>query len=240
MSRSVRALAALASVVITGGLVVQAAGKPAPDIPIAITLADNIQGYPLRIASDGQGAYVNTTQVSSMLQVLAGGTDVMLYTYYTKRGGYAPSNRGFRIDLSEQDTSGDFAAPVLAPTVPVHLKVHCSGEGVDMLRIGLGQSVTCPGGLRFWQLTSPSAGNWYRLSFQPDNYPEVDRFAVRCAAADGTGCRRWDISPAGGRITLADPLPKNYTRLLQIDESGSNVLAEGGTYFVSFAMTVSR
>jgi hypothetical protein len=236
MSRSLKVAAVLAfAVVATSGLVVLAAGKPAPDVPVVATLADNANGHALRVGSDGGGAYLTTSQVTSRIQTFANGSDWMLTTFYTSKRKYAASNRGVLLDLSEQVTDGAFTTPIDQPTVvPVHLIAHCSRVNVDMVRMSPGQFAACPGGLRFW---APD-GLWYRLSFGPTNYA-VDPLRVTCITADTTGCKVWTITPNGTATTGTDPNPKNYTKLLNIDEGG-NVLAEGGDYYVSFSITVAR
>jgi hypothetical protein len=118
--------------------------------------------------------------------------------------------------------------------LPVHLKVGCSNANVDLLRLTAGQTASCPGSFRFF---APDE-RWYRLGFNQDNYPEVDQIAITCNSADATGCKVWTLRPSGPP-TLGDPNPKNRTRLLEIDDSG-NVVALGGTYYVSFSITLAR
>jgi len=112
--------------------------------------------------------------------------------------------------------------------------VGCSSVNLNMLLLTAGQTASCPGSFRF---LAPN-GHWYRLAFNKDNYPEVDQIAVTCTAADTAGCKVWTLGPSGPP-TLSDPNPKNRTRLLEIDDDGF-VLALGGTYFVSFSITLVR
>ena len=224
---------ALAALPLTA--LVAIAAKPPADVPVVATLADTASGAWLRVGSDTQGAYVTTSQTTSIIQQRPTGTDWLLTTYYTRRGSFAPSTRGVRFDLSEQHTSGAFPTPIAGvTTMPVQLKVGCSHANVDMLGLTQGQSVICPGSYRFW---APN-GHWYRLAFNADNYPEVDGLTVTCTTAVPTGCKIWTITPSGAP-TLADANPKNHTRLVEIDEDGF-VVAEGGTYYVSFAITLAR
>jgi hypothetical protein len=237
MSKRVRSLATVAiTLFITSGLVALAAGKRV-DVPVRATLADAANGSSLRVGSDGMGDYVTTSQVSTLIQALPSGSDWMFYTYYSPRPrAYAASNRGVRIDLSEQITAGAFPTPIASPTVmPAHLKVHCSAMNIDMIQIPAGQSVECPASFRFW---APD-GLWYRMAFTKANYPEVDQVVVRCEASASNGCQRWTIRPAGTALTGSDPNPKNYGRLLKIDAEGF-VVAVGGNYYVSFAFTIAR
>ncbi len=62
---------------------------------------------------------------------------------------------------------------------------------------------------------------------------------IGAIAEPATGCKTWSIAPAGTTLRGTDPNPKNHTKLLEIDEGG-NVIAEGGTYYVSFSMTITR
>ena len=77
-----------------------------------------------------------------------------------------------------------------------------------------GAAALCPGSFRF---RSPN-GQWYRFSFQPENYPDVDRFKVTCVAVDDTGCKVGTISPSGTVMTADDPNPKSLNKLLLITD----------------------
>jgi hypothetical protein len=57
--------------------------------------------------------------------------------------------------------------------------------------------------------------------------------------ADATGCKVWTVTPSGTTTTGTDPNPKNYTKLLHINETG-DILAEGGDYYLSFSITFAR
>jgi hypothetical protein len=243
MSRSLRSVSLVFTAVACCGLAVNGAGKPPADVPVVATFTDAANGTSLQVGSDLGGAYITGSPagVSSVIQSLKTGSDWMLYTYATSRRGFTPSGRGVRFDLSDQNTfvSG-FPTPIGANTVwPAHPKVHCSGIGVDMLAMAQGSVVTCPGSLRLWQTQT---GRWYRLAFNPETYPEVDPVKVRCIAgmtSPATGCKTWTVTTAGTTLRGTDPNPKNHTRLLEVDDGGI-VIAEGGTYYVSFAMTMTR
>jgi hypothetical protein len=213
------------------------AAKPAPDVPVHVMLADSANGALLRVGSDADplDGYSPSSQVASVIQPRPTGSDWLFTTFYNKRGAVTWT-RGARIDLTEQDEASGFPTPLGGPTtVAVHFKVGCSEFGVDMLRLGAGQAVTCPGGFRF---LAPTSGRWYRLAFNPNNYPEVSPLIVTCTSAGSAGCTMWTITPSGSP-TAADPNPKNLGRLLEIDDSGI-VLALGGTYFASFSITLRR
>lgn len=220
------------------------------DVPVTTTIADIVAGSPLGIESDRQGAYLTSTvrkvaQVQSTLLSNSTGHDWSLTTYYSSKGGFADSNRTVFFDLREQVNAGSFSTPSLgtdtngAPVefgwVTAHLISKCSGVNVDMIKMPNGAAALCPGSFRF---RSPN-GQWYRFSFQPENYPDVDRFKVTCVAADSTGCKVWTISPSGTVITADDPNPKSLNKLLLITDQGE-ILAEGGNYYLSFSITVTR
>jgi len=208
------------------------AARPPADVPVVATLADSgMDSVPLRVRSDGKGAYPTAPQ--SVIQQRPTGTDWLLTTYSTKRGALTWT-RGAIIDLSEQETPG-FATPLDGPTlVPVHLKAGCSSANVDMLRLTANQTVNCPGSFRF---LAPN-GHWYRLGFNQDTYSWVDPIAVTCNSVDASGCKTWTLRPSG-QPRFSDPNPKNKAQLLEIDDNGF-VLALGGTYFVSFSITLVR
>lgn len=237
--------------VMVGSLSLIAAPAPRPSqYLVTTTIADVGGSHGLRVQSDRQGAYVTktvnkATQVRSAIDVFQTGSDWSLTTYYTAKGGYSVSDRTVFFDLREQVAAGGFSTPQLgtdsagAPAeygqVTSHLIVKCSNANLDMLQIPVGSTAVCPGSLRF----RAASGQWYRFSFQPDNYLEVEPFQVTCTAADTTGCKVWTIAPSGNAVTGDDPNPKGVNKLLNID-SGGTVLAEGGNYLMSFSITVAR
>lgn len=237
--------------VMVGSLSLIAARAPRPSqYLVTTTIADVGGSHELRVQSDRKGAYATktvnrVTQVRSAIDMFVDGSDWSLTTYYTAKGGYAASDRTVFFDLREQFAAGGFATPQMGTDgggLPVeygpvtsHLIVKCSNAGLDMLKIPVGVTAVCPGSLRF---RAPS-GQWYRFSFQPANYPEVEPFHVTCTAADPTGCKVWSIAPSGTAVTGDDPNPKGLNKLLLID-SGGTVLAEGGDYLMSFSITVAR
>jgi len=229
------------------------APKPGPVKPtefqVMTVIANEGGSHALSIQSDNQGPYVTKTvnravQVTSVINQNASGSDWTLTTYYTAKGGYVASDRSVFFDLSEQVAPGSFATPDMDATSPgmteygrvsSFLQTRCSMNNIDMLTIPVGSTAVCPGALRF---LAPN-GQWYRLAFQPANYPDVDPFHVTCNAADATGCKTWTITPSGTTVTGDDPNPKGSNKLLLVD-SGGGVLAEGGDYLTSFSITVAR
>ena len=224
-----------------------------PNIPVTVTIADIGPGdNAFWVQSDRKGAYVTKTvnkikQVDSLLIVNPTGTDWSLTTYYVSKGSYAASDRKVFFDLREQAAAGAFVTPIMGTDtsglpVPVqygsvtpHLTAKCSVVNVDMVRMTLGGTALCPGSLRF---RAPD-GLWYRFSFQPENFPQVDRFLVTCQQVDGSGCRVWTVAPGNSRVTGTDSNTKALTTLLAIDEGG-NILSIGGDYYLSFSFTVAR
>jgi len=222
--------------VFAGMFELSAAGPPTTTIPVTVTLADTQGFYPLRVQSDTQGAYIDTATVGSVITTDKAGSDWQLTTYYRSKGRYAPSSRTVLFDLSEQAAPGVFPTPISGRTyMSAHLIAKCSLAGVNMLKLVTGQSALCPGSFRFW---APN-GQWYRLSFQPDNYPHVDRLKITCQSVDATGCKVWTVSHGGTRLTGDDPNPKSLNKLLRIDEGGI-ILEEGGDYYLSFSITIAR
>jgi hypothetical protein len=152
------------------------------------------------------------------------------------KGSYVASNRKVFVDLSEQLTMGGFATPALGDgQLTAHLIAKCSQVNVDLVGMSLGSTALCPGSARF---LAPD-GNWYRLSFNPDNYSEVNPFAVACTASDRSGCKVWTITPSSPVVTGNDPNRKSLNRLLLINANGE-ILDEGGGYYTSFSITVAR
>lgn len=229
------------------------APKPGPAKPseyqvVTVIANEGGSGHALSIQSDGKGAYVTKTvnravQVSSVISQNSSGSDWTLTTYYTAKGGYVASDRSVFFDLREQVSTGSFVTPDMDASVAgaqefgrvtSFLQTRCSMNGINMLTIPVDATAVCPGALRF---LGPD-GQWYRLAFQPANYPDVEPFHVTCDAADATGCKTWTITPSGTTLT-SDDNPKGSNKLLRVD-SGGGVLAEGGDYLTSFSITVAR
>jgi hypothetical protein len=221
------------------------------DIPLTISIADvGATGSPFLVRSDQKGSYVTKTvnktrQVEAVLLTNSRGHDWALTTYYASKGGYAASDRRVFFDLREQVAYGAFATPLVGyeAAVPVeyglataHLIGKCSMVNVDMVKMTAGAAASCPGTFRFKALD----GQWYRLSFQPENFPHVDRMKVSCERADATGCREWLVVPGNAIFTADDPNPKSLHALVNIDEGGAQILGEGGDYLLSFAIRLTR
>jgi hypothetical protein len=221
------------------------------EIPLTISIADvGATGSPFLVRSDQKGSYVTrtanrSTQVEAVLLANDRGQDWALTTYYTSKGSYAASDRRVFFDLREQVASGAFATPVIGydagtaveyGLATAHLIGKCSIVDVDMLKMTVGTEALCPGTFRFRALD----GQWYRLSFQPENFEQVDRMRVSCERADTTGCREWLVVPGNGRLTANDPNPKSLHTLVNIDGSGAQVLGQGGDYLLSFAIRLTR
>jgi hypothetical protein len=143
----------------------------------------------------------NVRQVDSILIHDQYGTDWSLTTYYVLRNSYVASDRPVFFNLAEQVQAGGFASPILgtAEGLPVergyvtsHLTTKCSVDNIDMLAMASGATVLCPGSLRF---RAPD-GQWYRFSFQPNNFERSEKFSVTCTRRDTTGCREWRIARA--------------------------------------------
>ena len=92
----------------------------------------------------------------------------------------------------------------------------------------LALEVECPGSLRFW---APD-GQWYRFSFQPENFSNSDYWKVTCTATRSQGCTTWTITPNGTDGT-------SVNTLLRIDKDG-NILDVGGDYGLTYSFLVER
>jgi len=231
-SRFVTAAASIALAGCLGRLAVVHAAPPRADIPVTVTIADTQNLYPMHVQSDVQGAYVNTKQVQSL--ILNGGGEWALTTYYGRN--FTPSNRTMFFDLTEPVSFSNPPAPIGTAYVQSHLIAKCALVNVDLMKIKTGAPAQCPGSFRF---QAPS-GLWYRFSFQPANFPEVNYMKVACIESDATGCKTWTISPSGSRLTGTDPNPKNLNKLVQIDPGSDAVIADLGDYYLSFYITVAR
>jgi hypothetical protein len=208
------------------------AGRPT-STAVRTTIADALNSYPLRIASDSKGTYAPGKVLSSTIDTLG---DWSLTTYATAATKITASDRTVFFDLTEPASPDNPIPPITAAYLQAHLIAKCHLVDVHFLNIPAGMTVQCPGTFRF---LAPN-GNWYRFSFQPENFPEVDRLSVTCEAADSGGCKLWTIASSGTTRTGTDPNPKSLNRLVQIDSGGNTILADLGNYYLSFSLTVAR
>jgi len=225
------AIGSLALVLSAAGAAHLAAAPTPRDVPVITTIADSLGGYQPRIESDLKGPYVNTSQVQSVVQGIG---DWTLTTYYGRNA--TASSRSVFFDLTEPVDTTNPPPPMTAGYVQAHLIAKCHLVNVGFLQIPAGTTVQCPGAFRF---QAPN-GLWYRLSFQPDNFPHVERMNVTCTSADSAGCKTWTIKPSGTTLTGTDPNPKNRNKLVQIDSRNDTVIADLGDYYISFSISVSR
>ena len=201
--------------------------------PIAATttLADSLNGFQLRVRSDGGGAYTNTSPTQSIVD-FGQGNNWMMTTYTLGRRGTTAGPRTVYFDLSEPVSAGNPPPPIQPGPQQAHLVTKC-----DMLAIALNTTAPCTGDFRF----DPTSTTAYRLSFAPNNYPEVNPFNVTCRAADSLGCSQWTLATSGTTSTGADPNPKGVQRLVQIDPLTEAILNSNlGDYYISFSISISR
>lgn len=194
------------AVLLTMAAVEVKGAAPARSWAVVTTIADAQNGWPLRVESDHLGSYTTTKQIDSEIQ---GGGDWTLTTYSANS---RPSNRTVFFDLREP-ASPSITPPFTTAYVQTHLIAKCDLVNVNMQTMHAGTTARCPGSFRF---LAPN-GLWYRFSFQPDNFPEVDYMNITCTATDSAGCKLWNIYPSGTNLTGSDPNCKNLNRLVQID-----------------------
>ena len=252
MTKNTWALVAAVALGLASLSAISAAPKNGP-ILVKTHVADSIDGYPLRVQGDGilvqqDGSLYETTTIrkvqtiySAIDRFLTGtGWSLTLYAYDRN---WTPSGRTVFFDLSEPAVAqpqfpdypnSNLPQPPEAGYYPAHMIAKCNVVNVDMLTLTIGGSVQCPGSFRF-QATD---GAWYRLAFNPSNYPQVNPLQVTCLTTANNACSSWSLTPSGGASTT-DPLPKNVTKLLRIN-TNEEVLADLGDYYVSFNITVKR
>jgi hypothetical protein len=255
------ALATLALVPVT------AAAQKSATVNIATTIAGVGPGPGVPVSdgqflvqSDGGGEYANLTEnrkqtVSNVLIVnQQPGTDWSLTTYLLGGNGVTPSSRRVFFDLRDKETHdgnvpAEYArffdtpalgtvagAPVPYGRVTAHLVTKCSeaSPAIDFRTMAPNQTALCPGSLRFLDV----AGQWYRLSFAPDNFAGVNQFKVTCTSVDAKGCKTWTVAPET-QTSPTDPSQQGLQRLLKIS-SGGAIQAVGPLYYVSFSFSLRR
>jgi hypothetical protein len=212
------------------------------------------------VRGDGGGEYVPLTEgrlktVTNLLIVSQQpGSDWSLTTYDLGPSRLVQSSRKVFFDLrykeasdgvvpdgyarfSETPALGTVAgAAVPYGRVAAHLIAKCSEASpvIDFRTMTLNQVGLCPGSLRFLDV----AGQWYRLSFAPNNFAGVDQFKVTCTSVDAKGCKTWTVGPET-QTSTTDPSQQGLQRLLKID-SGGAIRAVGSLYYVSFSFSLRR
>jgi len=242
MARVLRNVCVIAIVVgMAGALSVSTGAKagPGPDVQVRTTIYNSDGIGALRVQNDGKGVYQTTTvggktTVTSTIFSFTNtvGQDFFLTTYYPSKGSFASSARTVRIDMSQQLSDGAFFTPTLnTDGAPVQMGVKCrlaTPNPVSLVGMALNQAVECPGSLRFWA----PGGEWYRFSFQPENFSTSDRWKVTCIAAGTSGCTKWTIARSG-----TDGSSRNT--LLHIDDQGT-ILEVGGDYALTYSFLLER
>jgi hypothetical protein len=142
---------------------------------------------------------------ANVLQGRPTGTDWLMSTYGAVYK--APTNRTVLIDLTEPVSPTNPTPPISVAQVQAFLAAKCSDVNIDMSAIPFGGTLQCPGAFHF----QGPRNNWYRLSFRPEIYPEVNDINVTCNQTDSQGCKLWTISPNGTYLTGTDPHPKAST-----------------------------
>jgi hypothetical protein len=211
------------------------AAKPAGDTAVTATIADSLNGFPLRVKSDGAGVYTNTTTTRSLIQGNTGDWELTTYTR-DKRGNLIAGPRAVFFDLTEPVAPGNPPPPFQTSTLQAHLIAKCSVVGVNVLTIAAGTTASCPGDFRF-DLSNTLA---YRLSYAPNNFAEVNYMDITCLAADSKGCKQWTIATDGHALTGSDPNRKGVQKLLQIDPQTTGIIADLGDYYISFFISLAR
>jgi hypothetical protein len=241
-------LAAAAAFGVAAGGNVSAGGKPPADVKVTVDIADFVvdslgNNVDLRIGSDRLGSYPGTdANVTSQITPNSLGSFWSLTTYYSSKGALKASTRRVWFDLTEPAAPGQPAPPLSTGYSQASLIANCYQDGVDLLTMGQGSVAQCRGLFRF---QAPD-GKWYRLAFQPQNYPETDKMQVTCTLSSGSGattaCSRWTVSPntVSPRVTTPDGTPKSLVRLVEIDAGGAVVNPDLGDYYVSFSIKIAR
>lgn len=206
------------------------AGKPAGNIAVTTTIADSLNGFPLRVRSDGLGPYTNTSPTQSLIIEPAG--QWALTTYTIGHNGDIPGNRAVFFDLTEPVSPGNPPPPFQTATVQGHL----IDKTCNVSTIPVGTTTSCSGDFRF---DMPN-GLAYRLSYAPANFPEVNSMDIKCLAADSNGCSQWTVTTEGKTLTGNDPNPKGVQKLVQVNPTTDAVIAQLGDYYISFSISFSR
>jgi hypothetical protein len=203
--------------------------------PTTVTFSDSENGYPLLVQSDGNGAYVQTREITNYLVQSSTGESTWQLTLYSGPR-FTPSNRTLFFSLTEPVSSSNPPPPFVQANATAHVIAKCWEINVNLLALPVAGVTECPGTMRF---QAPN-GKWYRLAFQPNNYPEVDQIKLQCLSFDSLGCKSWQATPGGTALTGSDPNYKGVQKLVEIDPSTTAAIADLGDYYVSFRFVISR
>lgn len=164
------------------------------DTPVTSTLAD----AGMQIRSDGHGAYLNSSTLSSVIQGIG---DWLLDSYYPRN-----STRTIYVDFSQpiagSGPNGGAPVPIPSGLYKVHFISKCSLFGNNLLTLAPGATIACP--MHVGALTY--SGNTYSVQMNPYTNssgavyaPETNYANVSCVRpTSGAGpCTGWTFAPSG-------------------------------------------
>ena len=212
-----------------------AAGKPSKDIPVTTTLEGlgPDTSPTLRVQSDQNGMYKNSSSLQSILQAALGDwvLDTLNYT--------SSPQRKVLIDLRDPvPGSGPNGAAPIAPftyqLVRARFIAKCAEYGGDMRTIPGGATIYCPLAIAF----DDASGVRYRLNMNPNNFPESNPVQITCVATDANSkCNQWKIEPS---VTQLNGERKNVATLLKVATKPRQTDQDMGDFYMSFAIHVTN
>jgi hypothetical protein len=219
------------------------AASKSSNTPVTSLIADSDAAIApaLQIRSDGLGAYLNSSTLTSVIQSI--GAWVL--------DSYDPANAtrtvylGFSQPIAGSGPNGGAPVPVPSGLYKVHMISKCNLYGTNMLTIAPGVTTPCPLHVKFQYGASQYAVqmNPY-MSASDTAYAETNYANVTCAyPASGPGpCTQWTITPSG-TFTAPDGSTayENVGKLLKYVTSGrTTVAANQGDFDFSFEIGVTN
>ena len=234
-------VAALAPMLLLGGLATAFGAKPAPctDMAVTTTVADvDSAGNAYTIASDGLGPYLNG--VDNVMSILTcngyngiKNGDWQFNKPVTKKNKRVNGrNMGVSLFTFDAVQPGDphYTAPANPPFWGTEIRyayseVKCTYVNNSMLAMTAGTAMTCPMIFSFFTASDAQYGLNPAHSF--NNFPENTDVQISCTAVDSTGCKDWLIEPIASLQAVG--------RLVPIAD-GSNQ----GDFYMRFQIHVTR
>lgn len=211
------------------------AAQAGGDTPVTTTVADaDLTIAPeLQIRSDGLGAYVNSSKLSSVIQ----GSGAWVLDSYYPHNATRKIFLEFSLPIAGSGPGG--GAPVAVPSglYKVRAISRCNLLGTSFLTLAPGASMPCPLHVAF-----DYNGVSYAVQMNPgpsgvDPAPETNYATITCVTpSSGSGpCTAWTITPSGAG-------GQNVARLIKyvvVSKNTTRPVNQGDFYF-SFRIGVTN
>jgi hypothetical protein len=212
------------------------AGARLVDTPVTGIISDYDTGIApaLQVQSDQQGAYKNSSTLTSM--IFATGM-AAIDSYYIRKGATRTICLTFSQPISGTGPNG--GAPIAPPSTCylARFNLECDNWGLNPLTLPAGQTMQCPANIHF-----DSGGKTFDLHMSPQAknpiFAGTSAVNVTCIfPTSGTSpCSQWRLTPSG-TFTAPDGSAgyRNIANLsYETSAKGQTVYVNQGNFYLSF------